>query len=326
MDTSDIMISSINKRNRLNGRKRSSILGGNISQHAESSPSVSINVSVLDSSKRSLNRSVNALNTNRDQKRKEKQKNIHKEKRQRIIEKIRKINELDDQSMEESEENALPVHRIEAFIEEAESDIEATAEVAPSTSAPKSEQIMPNTAAAFYTAHIEQNPNELSKKSFGSYLVKKMTNSIKNKFNNLVKNSKAATLQQTKPVATVIQNKAVMVAPSAPQEPPRMMKRSSSAFHVTAPSTNTNKYLKKQNSMASCSSMSSISSICGGRSSANISSMTHRSNFSQMQRSSHHMSQTNVAHSNCKENKKPVFKSAVKVNYDDKHLYQQVND
>ncbi len=73
MDTSDIIISDIKMQKRFKNQRSSTLSGNQSHNNAESSPSVSFNVSELDSSKKSLNRSVNTLNASRDQMRKKKQ-------------------------------------------------------------------------------------------------------------------------------------------------------------------------------------------------------------------------------------------------------------
>ena len=272
----------------LRSKRRSSI-----NTHNTSLDDYSLNSSGLNSSKKSTAHCHLTDSEYHELMRKKKlisQLNARKEKRHFLIEKSRGLNERDI-AEEEEEENAHGMTM--------------------------TRPIGSGGVPAFSTVSVGalQSEETLSKKSFGSNLVKKVTNSIKNRFNTLVKSTKAPQVK----APTVFCMK-------PPQQPTILttharMRRSTSAYNVAAHHADRTKCMRKQNSVSSCSSssMSSLSSFNSTNTSA-YSNQKIKANLPAQQ--GHHISNLSLA---SKENKKPPFRSSFKVTYNDSHLYQKVS-
>ena len=183
--------------------------------------------------------------------------------------------------------------------------------------------------SAFTSVNINQEDTS-TKKSFGSNLVKKMT-TIRNKFNMFVKNTKLPPSTVTKSssvdlIKMPIQNNRLgpslcSIESSKPQQTQKdssisSMRRSTSAFNVTT--IDKNKYMRKQNSITSTSSMSSIS----GCSSTNASMYNNHKRVAHLPNKHYQSSNLSLV---SKENKRPPFRNSFRICYNDKHLYQKVS-
>jgi len=311
-------------------RKRRTLSGHNESQ--DDSVLSSTNLSDFNSPKR-LNTKSKAHNQLTESQCQElmrkkmlcKRLNARKESRHLLFEKKRNIQEEGEESESDEEEGA------KAKKEEIAMTFDTN--LSPVVSKPTKLPVAVAThMPAFTSVNLNNQEDSAAKKSFGSNLVKKM-NTIKNKFNTFVKNSKLSstmTSQMTKCTSTsVIQppTQAKVLAPPPPPPPTlaqsksqlptgNSMRRSTSAFNVEAISQN--KYMRKQNSVSSCSSMSSISSC----STANALLYHDQKRVANLRGQRHHSSNLSLT---SKENKKPPFKTSFRIAYNDKHLYEKVS-
>jgi hypothetical protein len=314
-------------------RKRRTLSGNNESQ--DDSVLSSTNLSDFNSPRRpNKSKTQNQLTESQYQElmRKKmlcKRLNARKESRHLLFEKKRNIQEEEGS---ESDETTIEEEKREGVKEKKEKIVmKLDTNLSPVVSQPTK---LPVAVAPHLPAFTSVNLNQedpSSKKSFGSNLVKKM-NTIKNKFNTFVKSSKLSstmTSQLTKCSSTsVIQapSQAKLLAPPPPpptlaqskpqQSASNSMRRSTSAFNVAA--IDTNKYMRKQNSVSSCNSMSSISSC----STANALLYHGQKRVANLRSQRHHSSSLSLA---SKENKKPPFKSSFRIAYNDKHLYEKVS-
>ncbi len=164
-----------------------------------------------------------------------------------LFEKVRRISELEIQNEEEDQFCESPP-KVNC--------IESTSNYA-AASAPSDPQTL-----AFSSTHIEQSPIDVSKRYFGSSLVRKMTSSIKNKFNSLVNKSSKIPPIQSKSASKSVSclktlnqsKKASMLAPATLPAPSQFensnqsnqaqqhngMRRSSSAINVNTNFTRNN--------------------------------------------------------------------------------------